>query len=69
MLDSKSQPHLAFKDSAIIIYSIYIPEDGGGCTIRSHLKITFEWSKTSSLTFSSSRKKVAAAAGVQQTNP
>lgn len=30
MLDSKSQPHLAFKDSAIIIYSIYIPDGGGG---------------------------------------
>lgn len=30
MLGSKSQLHLAFKDCAIIIYSIYITEDGGG---------------------------------------
>lgn len=29
MLGSKSQPHLSFKDCAIIIYSIYITKDGG----------------------------------------
>lgn len=30
MLGSKSQPHLAFKDCAIIIYSLYITEKAVG---------------------------------------
>lgn len=67
MLGSKSPPRLAFKDCAIIIYSIYIMEDGG-VYHQISFKDYFQMEQLWFFNIFFKQKKVAATAGVQETN-